>query len=305
MRGQIIRPLIGCTREQIEQFCGENGLDFIHDSSNDSDQYTRNRIRHHLLPQMQQLNGGFLQNIAELCDTARTDQQFLQQLAQQEYRRLQRSQQPIALERQGFLQLHPAMQRRVLLLLLQQVQLEPSYERVSRMLARIEQGRGRTELTKGTMLQVDAGTITLLTQVFYSSERQPFFEQPFGEGKIPLFAGKWVWVQLCSLEDYKFFFKKEPALLKNAVDCDKMKDNAVFRQRKEGDRIALAHQSGSRPLKKLWNEAKTPQQQRWRSAVLSDSDGVVWVEGFGADRRVLPDDGSKTVALIWAEEEIK
>lgn len=305
VRGQIIRPLIACTREQIEQFCGENGLDFIHDSSNDSDQYTRNRIRHHLLPQMQQLNGGFLQNIAELCDTARTDQQFLQQLAQQEYRRLQRSQQPIALERQGFLQLHPAMQRRVLLLLLQQVQLEPSYERVSRMLARIEQGRGRTELTKGTMLQVDAGTITLLTQVFYSSERQPFFEQPFGEGKIPLFAGKWVRVQLCSLEDYKFFFKKEPALLKNAVDCDKMKDNAVFRQRKEGDRIALAHQSGSRPLKKLWNEAKTPQQQRWRSAVLSDSDGVVWVEGFGADRRVLPDDGSKTVALIWAEEEIK
>ena len=144
MRGQIIRPLIGCTREQIEQFCGENGLDFIHDSSNDSDQYTRNRIRHHLLPQMQQLNGGFLQNIAELCDTARTDQQFLQQLAQQEYRRLQRSQQPIALEREGFLQLHPAMQRRVLLLLLQQVQLEPSYERVSRMLARIEQGSGRT-----------------------------------------------------------------------------------------------------------------------------------------------------------------
>ena len=79
----------------------------------------------------------------------------------------------------------------------------------------------------------------------------------------------------------------------------------MFRQRKEGDRIALARQSGSRPLKKLWNEAKTPQQQRWRSAVLSDSDGVVWVEGFGADRRVLPDDGSKTVALIWVEEEIR
>ena len=152
-------------------------------------------------------------------------------------------------------------------------------KRVSRMLARIEQGSGRTELTKGTMLPVDARrAITLLTQVFYSSERQPFFEQPFREGKIPLCAGKRVRVQLCSLEDYKFFFKKEPALVKNAVDCDKMKDNAVFRQRKEGDRIALAHQSGSRPLKKLWNEAKTPQQQRWRSAVLSDSDGVVWVE---------------------------
>lgn len=285
VRGQIIRPLIACTREQIEQFCGENGLDFIHDSSNDSDRYTRNRIRHHLLPQMQQLNDGFLQNIAELCDTARADQQFLQQLTQQEYRRLQRSQQPIALERQVFLQLHPAMQRRVLRFCCNRCSSSRPMSGVSRMLARIEQGSGRTELTKGTMLQVDADTITLLTQVFYSSERQPFFEQPFGEGKIPLFAGKWVRVQLCSLEDYKFFFKKEPALFKKAVDCDKMKDNAVFRQRKEGDRIALAHQSGSRPLKKLWNEAKTPQQQRWRSAVLSDSDGVVWVEGFGADRR--------------------
>lgn len=305
VRGQIVRPLIECSREQIEQFCRENELDFIHDSSNDSDQYTRNRIRHHLLPQMQQLNSGFLKNIAELCDTARTDHQFLQQLAQQEYRRLQRSQQPMALEREGFLQLHAAMQRRVLLLLLQQAQIEPSYERVSRMLVQIEQGSGRTELKKGTMLQVDADKIALISHAFYPKERQPFFEQPFAEGKILLFSGKWVRVQLCSNEDYKFFFKKEPALLKNAVDCDKMKDNAVFRQRKEGDRIALVRQSGSRPLKKLWNEAKTPQQQRWRSAVLSDSDGVVWVEGFGADRRVLPDDGSRTVALIWVEEEPK
>ena len=106
-----------------------------------------------------------------------------------------------------------------------------------------------------------------------------------------------------SAEEYKLFFKKDPSILKNAIDCDKMKNIAVFRQRKDGDRIAVYNKQGSKPLKKMWNEAKTPQEKRWRSVVISDSEGIVWVEGFGVSKRAMPDENSKRIALIEIKED--
>ena len=82
-----------------------------------------------------------------------------------------------------------------------------------------------------------------------------------------------------------------------------MKNIAVFRQRKDGDRIAVYNKQGSKPLKKMWNEAKTPQEKRWRSVVVSDSEGVVWVEGFGVSKRAMPDENSKRIALIEIKED--
>lgn len=46
VRGNIIRPLIFCTREDIEVFCRENSLDFVTDSTNLTLDYSRNKIRH-------------------------------------------------------------------------------------------------------------------------------------------------------------------------------------------------------------------------------------------------------------------
>ncbi len=49
-RDAIIRPLMFATRNQIERYAKENGLKWRNDSSNASDKYLRNNIRHHLLP---------------------------------------------------------------------------------------------------------------------------------------------------------------------------------------------------------------------------------------------------------------
>ena len=54
-RGRIIRPLIEVTRAQIEEYCAENGLDFVTDSTNLGDEYTRNKIRHHVIPVLREL----------------------------------------------------------------------------------------------------------------------------------------------------------------------------------------------------------------------------------------------------------
>lgn len=68
----IIRPLLPFSREEIEEYAAENGLSHREDSSNASDKYLRNRIRHHLIPLLKELqpsfNPIFHENLGRLTD---------------------------------------------------------------------------------------------------------------------------------------------------------------------------------------------------------------------------------------------
>ena len=81
-RGSFIRPLLYATRTEIEAFLRERGLSCVTDSSNLSDDYSRNFIRHHIVPAMQQLNPGAEQNTARMVDSLREDAALLDSLAE-------------------------------------------------------------------------------------------------------------------------------------------------------------------------------------------------------------------------------
>lgn len=54
-QGKIIRPLLFASRDQIQEYATAHHLQFVEDSSNASDKYARNYIRHHIIPQLTQL----------------------------------------------------------------------------------------------------------------------------------------------------------------------------------------------------------------------------------------------------------
>ncbi|MBS1625230.1 MAG: tRNA lysidine(34) synthetase TilS [Bacteroidetes bacterium] len=63
--GRLIRPLLEVSREEITAFCRENNLTYREDSSNASTKYTRNKIRHHILPLITEINPGFEKGFGE------------------------------------------------------------------------------------------------------------------------------------------------------------------------------------------------------------------------------------------------
>lgn len=68
VNGHIIRPLLSVSREQIETYGREKGLTWCQDSTNEGDHYTRNRIRHHILPYVEEhINR---QAVEHICHTA-------------------------------------------------------------------------------------------------------------------------------------------------------------------------------------------------------------------------------------------
>ncbi|WP_396160244.1 tRNA lysidine(34) synthetase TilS [Flavobacterium sp.] len=58
--GNIIRPMLPFSRKEIEIYASENQLQWREDSSNASDKYVRNKIRHHIVPVFKEINDSFL-----------------------------------------------------------------------------------------------------------------------------------------------------------------------------------------------------------------------------------------------------
>lgn len=82
--GMVIRPLLSCTRADILEACRRMGLDYVTDSTNLTDDCTRNRLRHRVIPLLEELSGpGVPQRAAvRLCRAAREDDDCLWQGAQ-------------------------------------------------------------------------------------------------------------------------------------------------------------------------------------------------------------------------------
>lgn len=76
-RGAIIRPLIDCTRAEIEAYLEARGLESRRDSSNTSKKYLRNRIRHELVPVLKIFNRNISSNLRKTAKIIRDEDQCL------------------------------------------------------------------------------------------------------------------------------------------------------------------------------------------------------------------------------------
>ncbi len=296
VRGNIIRPLLYCTKKEIEAYCSEQMLPYIIDSSNQSEEFSRNRIRHRVTPQLEQINPSFIKTVLRMAKQLSSEEDFLEQQMQKHLYVLQREEN--CWDREQFLNLHPAMQQRIAAKWLESSETEPSSKKIEDILHIIRK-KGALELRKDHFLAADESCIRLKR-----AERiQDFFKKPFSVGEIELFPGKKVLIQELSRDNFELFANNRAKDLKNAFDYDKMCGIAVLRQKLPGDRIHLPGHQSAVSFKKLLNQHKISLEKRSRLVVLADEQGVLWLEGFGVRGDVQPDESSKKILLISVEEQ--
>lgn len=78
---RVVRPLIYCTREDVEHFLAENGQDYVTDSTNLSEEYTRNKIRRRVLTELLEINPSALECFSRMTKNLREDNAFLEDAA--------------------------------------------------------------------------------------------------------------------------------------------------------------------------------------------------------------------------------
>lgn len=79
----FIRPMLACTREEIDGYLEENGVPFVTDESNEGDDYTRNKIRHTVLPALEAAVPGAAKAVYRFSRLAAEDEEYLSRKAEE------------------------------------------------------------------------------------------------------------------------------------------------------------------------------------------------------------------------------
>ena len=85
---QIIRPLLPFSRLEIEEYAQKNNIQWREDSSNASDKYLRNKIRHDLVPMLKELNPNFLDSFQKTQNYLRESQIMIEDAANMIYQQV-------------------------------------------------------------------------------------------------------------------------------------------------------------------------------------------------------------------------
>ncbi len=80
-RENIIRPLIFCTKNEIIEYTDENQLEYVYDSTNSDTDYSRNLIRHKIVPELLRLNPSAEDALSRMTLLVREDSEFLEETA--------------------------------------------------------------------------------------------------------------------------------------------------------------------------------------------------------------------------------
>ena len=293
-RENIIRPLIFCTREEIEGYCKENSLEFVTDSTNLSDAYTRNRIRHLVIPELKKLNESAEEAFSRFSEIARDDLDFLEKSTISAFKQAEIDKNTYSVKILNTF--HKSIKNRVIFKAIKDFSGEnPDSKRVQAVSECIENNT-KIQLYKNCFVETRAGILR-----FFSSEKickneetiileKTDFEYQFGEYIIK--------TEL--LEN--FSQKIKDLVLDNLIDCDTICGNLILRTRQEGDKITLRKRNVTKTLKKLFIDEKVPKELRDIIPVIVDDNGVVWVLGFGVNKKNAKTEKSKNILSLRVSE---
>ena len=298
VRGNIIRPLIFCTREDIEAFCRENSLDFVTDSTNLTLDYSRNKIRHIAVPALKEINSAFEENASHFSQNAALDEDFLECETKS---LLASAKKDGGLSCEALLSAHPAIRRRALLGAIKNVCPKSADFKTVNIVENILQGGGKIQLSPDIFAVSDGDIIRFKTPAKMSEEWSEDVEPECINGSV-CHNGR---ISICRVNKKVFFDtqKIHKDMLDYCIDCDRINGKVQVGSRRAGDKLTLAKRGCTKSLKKLFNEAHVPPESRCDVAVLRDESGVLWVEGFGADRRCRVGKNTENVLIIRREKQ--
>lgn len=285
VRGKFIRPLLECSREEIEAFLAAREQPFVTDSTNLSDNYVRNRIRHGVMPLLSDICGGFPDNAAALTRSLAEDEDFLSKEAER--------------RRDGDLRtLHPAIRKRIIMSAVREYGLDVTEKLVQSAEKAIFKG-GRTLLGKYSdeELLFAYGSEGRLRLVRIRTRKEIIPQKIEKSGEYTFSSDKIVIISEAIREKMNDFENVNKNSTTAIADCDKIRGSVVLRNRLRSDKIKPLGQPHTRELRKLLQE-RLPAGERDISAVIADGEGVIWAEHIGAAQRVQPDSGTKRIMRI-------
>ena len=279
---RVIRPMLGIKKREIMDFLKSENIPFVFDSSNARNDYTRNRIRHQLIPRIEkEYNAGFKDTAARTASIITRENDYMESHARTAYGRcVTESTGSAVINRGFFLRLHTAICFRVAAIVLKHLipnRRKVTYEQVSLLNRCVREGGG-VSLPDG-FTAAPRGNNFLVSRNTADKEAKAVVFDPRKNGEF-VYDGVFFSYSIIKNEKNINLRDKNRAYL----DMDKISGKIKVRRKKDGDRFRPFGMLSAIKLKKFFIDNKLDKS----TPVFIDRKKVLWVAGHraGEDAKV-------------------
>ena len=272
--GNVVRPILCFSREEIEKYLEENGLSFCIDKTNLTDDYTRNKIRNHILPYAEkEIVKGSVSHIYDAAGFLKEQEEYLDLLADKEFAavaELDEKKGTCIFDKAALKDRHIFMQKKLL------------YKAMEML------SGSRKDLTSKhvesvlSLFKKDGMKFVMLP---YNLQAKSEYNKVIIEKREGIFAPEQCEQELESAEAFTFriFSDKMPDTIPEKTytkwfDYDKIDGSLVIRTRKEGDYLTVRG-GHTKSLNRYFIDEKVPRDERDKVLLLADGSHILWVIG--------------------------
>ncbi|CAN5438812.1 hypothetical protein BH11CYA1_BH11CYA1_37240 [soil metagenome] len=314
----LVRPMLAAARSEIESYLAAISQSWCNDKSNAQSKYSRNFLRNQIVPQLTERFPALAQSFEHLRQNLEQENQLLEMLASQQLENVRLIGRQNSLSLSLWQQLHPALQGRVLVMMMRESGVEASFERLRRVerLAELNSSKKRYSLGGGVEVVLEGDCLTFAQQISKSIESAegeladcrrrmlPISVHLPGPGKssrltlIPWLKKALLVEKLERSEKAAISAFPHRQAHHCLVSLGGMVGPLSFRLRQEGDRIQPLGMEQSVRLKQYLHASSKgdgrqhllmPLDERLAqrlTPVLADEQEVLWVPGYGLSAKV-------------------
>ena len=286
---EVIRPILCLSRKEIEDYLKENEIEYRNDSTNDSTDYTRNKIRLEIMPLLENINDNAMQNITNASNELADTSDYIEKDVDEAY-------EEFVTEEDGKLFLSDesfAIDPIVLTGVIRKM-----IENIAGKLKDI------TRIHVGDVVSLSEKQVGKKIDLPYSivAEREYEGISMFSESNETESETKNKEVIISFEEDDFDRTSIEELKYTKWLDYDKI-DDVVVRTRQKGDYIVIDGDGATKKLKKYFIDEKIPRRERDEVLLVADGNHILWVVGYriSEDVKVTPDT-KKVVKLEYKGE---
>lgn len=283
LRNIYLRPLLHCTREEIEGYLSQRGQNFVQDSSNSERKYRRNLLRHDILPQLRTINPRFDSTMAQTMDHLAQAEaivaEFCQTMAQK-----------YCIQKDDDLHIdmiHLMQERHATYVL---------YDFLSRFgfnesqISDIQNHFGQR--AGGVYESADYMATLTSEELIVGIKPRPISPVPLEQG-ITMLPG---WRRIEVEETLDIEISKDLSVA--TIDAQKVQGQLFVRSLMEGDRFQPFGMEGTKLVSDYLTDRRRSRLEKLRQLVVCDSAGIVWLVGERVSQRVCIDSSTRIIKVL-------
>ena len=300
VRGQIIRPILCLSREEIERYLSQKGISYCTDSTNAKEIYTRNKIRHRILPVAESICEGATEHMTEAADVITEAYDYIRMSAKVfcDTNVISENEQ-IRIPVKPFMEVHSVVQKEIIYQCLMNVA-KSGYNITGTHIRDIyslfvQTGNRSIMLPHGLLAKREYEVIVFTHIMCQETDMQTMHVDITGECDVEIPGLGLVEIRIFPYEKSKNIPQKTYT---KWFDYDRIVKSLVFRTREIGDYLTINEELSRKSLKSYMIQEKIPKANRNQMYVLADGNHILWVPGYRMSACYKVNEQTKTILQI-------